>query len=79
MDGAFRDVEGLSMPLENFLCFFELSKQWIFFRLACRGNVIPTDFLFLVRVNGGAQCFRDQLSAKTNPQDGKIPAHGSFD
>src|SRR5262245_36524482 len=75
MNRAFGDIERLAVPLENFLCFLELSKQWIFLRLACRRNVIPADFLFLVRVDGGAQCFRNQLSAKANPQDGKIPAH----
>src|SRR5262249_34884874 len=79
MDGLLWDVARLHVPVENFLCFFELSKQWIFFRITRRGNVIPTDFLFFVRVNSGAQCFRDQLSAKANSKDGKIFAHCGLD
>ena len=79
MNSAFGDIERIAVPLKNFLRSLELSEQRIPFRVAGRGNVIPADLFFLVWVNGGAQCFCDQLSAEANPQHGKIPAHGGFD
>ena len=61
MDRFVRKVEGIAMPLEDFLRQAYVAKQRISFCSCCRRKIVPTDFFDAAGVDPSAESVGDGL------------------